>query len=337
LYRASGDTGVVKLPRGPSRREALGFVKNPLSFLRETARQFGPISYFKVLNQRICLVDDPECIQDILVHRQHLFVRDTGATLLRELVGDGLLTRDEPGHRERRRVLQPAFHRAQIASYARAMVAETVRTSEEWGAGDEIDAVAEMKRLTLSIVGAALFGADFRQSATRMASVLQRVIDRSRLIAPGLALLEPAAHLYREVFPNGPSLFFGSERLELESILAPVIEARRRHSGEDMLSMLLSEFDDEDATNEIVTMVLAGHETTATALALSWYLIGKHPAVETAMAEELEATLGDRDPAFRRPAAPELYNERLQRGAASVPARPRIRTQTHGKHHNRGL
>jgi cytochrome P450 len=262
------------------------------------ARRFGPVSSFPVLHQRICLVDDPEWIQDIFVHRQHLFVRDVGATLVRELVGDGVLTREEPAHRERRRLLQPAFHRAQIASYAQAMVLETIRTSDEWGAGGEIDAVAEMKRLTLAIVGATLFGADFRQSATQIASVLERVIDRSRFLGPVLALVEPAALLYRSVLPKGPSLFFGPQRVALENILAPVIEARRKHSGEDMLSMLLSEFDDYDATNEIVTMVLAGHETTATALAWAWYLIGRRPEVEARIVSELESVLGHRDPAF---------------------------------------
>jgi cytochrome P450 len=288
----------VKVPPGPRGSDVFGFVSRPLSFLQETARRYGPISYLRVLNQRIYLVDEPEWIQDILVARQHLFVRDTGATLLRELVGDGLLTRDEPEHKERRRVLQPAFHRAQIASYADAMVRECMRASEPWNANSTIDIFAEMKRLTLAIVGATLFGADFRQSADRIAAVLQRVIRRSRWIAPGFALLEPVAQLYRGLLPRGPSLFFGSERAELESIVAPVIEARRRCGGTDVLTLLLAEFSDDDATNEIVTMVLAGHETTATALAWAWHLIGTHPEVEAGMIEEIDGLTANRDPCF---------------------------------------
>ena len=270
-------------------------MKQPLPFLVETARRFGPISYFRVLNQRIYLIDEPDLIQEILVTRQHEFVRDTGATLLRELVGDGLLTRDEPAHKERRRVLQPAFHRAQIASYGDAMVAECRKASDRWEAGVEIDIAAEMKRLTLSIVGATLFGADFRDRADAIARVLERVINRSRWIAPGLALLEPWARLYRGVFPRGPSLFFGRERAELEEILAPVIEARRCGDSGDMLSMLLAGLDDRDATNEIVTMVLAGHETTATALSWAWYLVARNPEVQAQLESELDEVLGDRD------------------------------------------
>jgi cytochrome P450 len=285
----------MQLPPGPRGREVLGFVRRPLPFLRETARRFGPISYFRILNQRIYLIDQPEWIQDILVTRQNLFVRDSGATLLRELVGDGLLTRDEPAHKERRRVLQPAFHRSQVASWARLMVAETVGFSDSWQAGATFDIGSEMKRLTLSIVGASLFGADFTGSADRIAAVLQRVIDRSRWIAPAIAMAEPLARAYRRAFPNAASLFFPAEREELENILAPVIEKRRQTSAGDILSLLLADLDDSDATNEIVTMVLAGHETTAIALTWVWYLLDVNPETEARMREEVSRVLGGRD------------------------------------------
>ena len=283
------------LPPGPRGMEVLGFVRRTLPFLEETARRFGPISYFRVLNQRIYLIDEPEWIQDILVTRQHLFLRDTGATLLRELVGDGVLTRDEPAHKERRRTLQPAFHRARIASYAEMMTAESVRAAESWQQDAKLDIAAEMKRLTLAIVGSALFGSDLSGSADRIAAVLQRVINRSRWIVPGLAIFEPIANAYRRSFPLGPSLFFRSERAELERILAPVVEQRRRSQAADILSMLLVDLPDQDATNEIVTMVLAGHETTAIALTWVWYLLDRHPNVEECLREEISRVLANRD------------------------------------------
>jgi cytochrome P450 len=295
---ASRENVCMKVPPGPRGLEVAGFIRRTLPFLEETARRFGPISFFRVLNQRIYLVDQPEWIQDILVTRQHMFVRDTGATLLRELVGDGLLTRDEPAHKERRRTLQPAFHKAQVAAYAEMMTAESARAAESWRPDSTLDIAAEMKRLTLAIAGASLFGSDFSQSADRIAAVLQRVIAQSRWIVPGLALLEPIANAYRRSFPGSPSLFFRSERAELESILAPVIEQRRRSQSADILSMLLADMSDQDATNEIVTMVLAGHETTSIALTWAWYLIDKHPEVEKCLREEISQVLGDRDPSF---------------------------------------
>jgi cytochrome P450 len=288
----------TQYPPGPRGCEVFGFLKGPLPFLKKTARRFGPISYFRVLGQRIYLVDDPELINEILVTRQHLFDRDNGATLLRELVGDGLLTRDEPAHKERRRSLQPAFHRAQVASYAGMMVGECTRTAEGWKAGEQFDVTAEMKRLTLSIVGASLFGTDFRDSADRVAAVLSRVIQRSRWIAPVLVFVEPLARAYRRRSPHGPSLFFRTERAELERILKPVIEQRRAAQAGDILSMLLEQLEDRDAANEIVTLVLAGHETTATALTWAWHLIAGHPQVEERMHAEIDRVLGGRRATF---------------------------------------
>jgi cytochrome P450 len=248
-----------------------------------------------VLNQRICLVDDAELIKQILVTEQAKYVRDNGATLLRELVGDGLLTRDEPLHRERRRVMQPAFHREQVASYAGAMVSETARAAGEWRAGQELDIGSEMKRLTLTIVGAALFGVDFGESTARVAATLQRAIRRSARITLLLPLLEPLMLAYRRMYPRGPSLFFRSERAELERVIGPILARRQREGNGDILSLLVeygrdkdNALSEEDISNEIVTLVLAGHETTATALTWTWYLIAKHPEVERLLHEEID-------------------------------------------------
>lgn len=114
--------------------------------------------------------------------------------------------------------------------------------------------------------------------------------------------------MYRRVFPRGPSLFYRKERAQLERILAPVIEQHRRGdsysaSSGDLLSLLLAahdeqdgKLDDEDVRNEVVTLVLAGHETTATALTWAWYLIGSQPQVENHLHAELDAVLGQRLP-----------------------------------------
>lgn len=296
----------MHIPPGPRGREVLGFfgagsVSGTLDFLAKTARQYGPISSFRLLHKRIYVVDDADLIKEILVNQQHKFERDSGAALLRELVGDALITREEPLHRERRRVLQPAFHRDQIACYADIMAAESERLSNQWKTGETIDVRAEMRRLTLAIVGTALFGTDFRNSAEQVARVLQRVAARSRWLAPGIALLEPLVSGYRRMFPNGRSLFFDSERRELERIIDPVIEGRRGSSTRDIVSLLLNvrsegdqPLEERQIRNEIVTFVLAGHETTATALTWTWWLLAAHPAVALRLRQEVDAVLGDR-------------------------------------------
>jgi cytochrome P450 len=286
--------------------EAYGFfgggsAARAVAFLEKTATTHGPVSSFRVLNQRICLVNDAELIKQILVTDQASYTRDSGALMLRELVGDGLLTSEEPRHRERRRVIQPAFHRAQIGSYATAMVTATERAAVGWQAGQSIDIGGEMKRLTLSIVGAALFGMDFGASTERVAEILQRAIRRGAKVAVLLPLLEPWLVRYRQWRPHGRSLFFHAERKELEQIIQPILQSRRSERARDLMSLLLDYSSDpdhplseEDVRNEVVTLVLAGHETTATALTWAWYLISKHPDVERRLQEESDAVLQGR-------------------------------------------
>lgn len=282
-----------------------GSFTGTLDFLETTARRFGPISSFRLLHKRIYLVDDADLIKEILVNQQHKFERDSGAGLLRELVGDALITREEPRHRERRRVLQPAFHREQIASYAQLMPAESERVARGWESGQVIDVRTEMRRLTLAIVGSALFGTDFRHSAERVADILQRVAKRSRWLAPSFALIEPLANAYRKMFPNGRSLFFNSERKQLERIIAPILEGRRDSGKKDVVSLLLNaQYEDDqplsarEVQNEVVTFVLAGHETTATALTWTWFLLGRHPDVAVRLHAEVDSVLDGRPPAL---------------------------------------
>lgn len=318
----------MKMPPGPRGRETLGFfgggsAAGVLDFLLRTARTYGSISAFRVLNARIYLVDDPDLIAEILVRRQHSFARDTGATLLRELVGDGLLTSEEPRHRERRRMLQPAFHRTQIAAYAQAMTAETVALADEWAARTSVDIGAEMRRLTLSVVGSALFGADMRAAAGPVADVLARVIRKSARLAPLLAFAEPLLVTFRRLLPHAPSVFFRRERRELEAIIAPIVAQRRAAGGADIISLLLAERDErgaalgaDDVRNEIVTLVLAGHETTATALTWAWYLLATHPRVAANMYAELDAVVGDDEPSLdhvaRLPYTTNVFTETLR-------------------------
>jgi cytochrome P450 len=298
----------MDVPPGPRGLAVLGFfgggsTAGLLRFLESTARRYGPISSFRILNRRLYLIDDADLIQEILVTRQHEFIRDNGAALLRELLGEAMITSEEPQHRERRRVVQPAFHRDQITGYADIMIRHAEQTAGQWRDRQMIDIGREMKRMTLSIVGATLFGADFQQCAGQIAAVLQRVIRKSSWLGPAFGFLEPFVVFYRRHLPKGPSLFFGSERAELERILAPVIEQRPANGAKDVLSLLMAQFDNSGAglnmdrvRNEVITFVLAGHETTATALTWTWYLLAKHPRIEERMHSEIAANLNEGSP-----------------------------------------
>jgi cytochrome P450 len=309
-------------PPGPKGRSTLRFfgggsMAGMLEFFEDLARRYGPLSSFRILHKRIYFLNDPNLIEQVLVIRQHEFVRDSGATVGRELVGDALLTREEPLHKERRRILQPAFHRDQVASYAEAMTSETARLSREWNAKTSLNIQQEMRRLTLAIVGATLFGADFRDSAEQIAQVLESVTRKGATLVPAVALLEPLLLAYRRIAPNAKSLFFRDERQKLDEIVSPVLQRHRTTTGNDVLSLILAQrengralLSDEDAKNEIVTFVLAGHETTASALTWTWYLLAKHPVVRQKLDEELARILGEAPPSLQT--VPDLaYTSRI--------------------------
>jgi cytochrome P450 len=294
-----------------------------LTFFENMARRHGPISSFRLLHKRIYLVDDAELVQELLVTRQHEFMRDTGATIVRELLGDGLLAREEPLHRERRRILQPAFHRDQVASYASVMSAECERLSREWEGRETLDIRREMRRLTLSIVGNTLFGTDFRDSAGRIAKVLRRVARKGIWLGPAITFLEPLVLAYRRLVPHGRSLLFPREKAELQEIVAPIIKERRHTGQRDVLSLILHQhmegdapLSDEDVQNELVTFVLAGHETTSSALTWTWYLLAQHEHVAARLHTELDEVLNGRTPQFedvqRLPYTANVFKEAMR-------------------------
>jgi cytochrome P450 len=299
-------TSAIPGPRGREALQFLGFGSpdGMLAYFARLARTYGPIVSFRVFGQRIVLLDDADMIADVLQNQQQRFARDTGAVLLREIVGDGVLTTEDPVHLQRRRMLQPAFHRARISTYADAMVAESERTAQRWQAGETIDIGAEMTRLTLAVVGRSLFGSDVADEARGIARVIASIGSRGGRLQPLVAAIAPIFFALRRLLPQQARLIFGRERAQLEAIVDPIIARRRSDpGGDDLLAMLLEVRDDEgralsdvDIRNELITFVLAGHETTSSALTWAWYAIGRNPHIERQLHAELDAVLGGRLP-----------------------------------------
>ncbi len=298
-------------PPGPGAAESLRNVRagagELLGFFERTARRYGPVSSFTVLGRRQYLIDDADLIAQILVKDQHRYVRDSGAMLLRELLGPGLLTTEDPLHLQRRRLMQPAFHRLRVASYAATMVEESRRAATRWRDGEVVDIGDEMAALTLTIVGKALFGADVRDSVETVREVLDALLARGAPLLPLAAVVAPVIAAGRRVFPKRRSLLFPRERARLEAVIDPIVAKRRAEGaqGDDLLSLLLEArdeeggaLDDDALRDELLTLILAGHETTANALTWVWYLLSTHPHVEACMQAELDAVLGTRPPAL---------------------------------------
>ncbi len=268
--------------------------QSPLEMFSELAR-YGDIVGIRVVNFRNIFVNHPDLIEEVLVTHPRRYVKGRVLRANRHVFGEGLLTSEGDFWLRQRRLAQPAFHRARIASYAETMVDYTQRILESWRGGEERDVHQEMMRLTLRIVGKTLFDADVARDAQDVGKSLE-------------LLLELGANFRRTLFiphwvPTPTNLRIKREIRFIEGILYRIIgecRASGRDTG-DLLSMLLhaqdedgSRMTDKQLRDETITLFLAGHETTASTLSWTWWLLAQNPAVEAKLHAELDAVLGGR-------------------------------------------
>jgi len=290
-----------KFPAGPSeglKRWSLGPLNNsPLEYFTKIAHEYGDIAGLRVLNFKTIFINHPDLIEEVLVTNARKYSKGRVLRANRHVFGEGLLTSEGDFWLRQRRLAQPAFHRARIASYAATMVQYTERLLESWRGGEERDAHRDMMRLTLQIVGKTLFDADVERDAKEVGKSLE-------------LLLEIGANFRRTIFvphwlPTPANLRVKREVEQIEKILYRIIAERRAsgHDAGDLLSMLLaaqdedgSKMTDRQLRDETITLFLAGHETTASTLSWTWWLLAQNPAVEAKLHAELDAVLGDRAP-----------------------------------------
>jgi cytochrome P450 len=275
------------------------------AFFRATVDRYGPIASFRIARRRFFFVNDPAAIEELLVTRGRSFVKGRGTERLGRLLGQGLLTSNGALHLRQRRLVQPAFHRERIAAYAAAMVARAERFARGVAPGQKLEIDAEMSRLTLGIAAETLFGTDVDRDAGTIGAALDEAMNNFALA------LSPAGELLDHL-PMIPAVRrFNAARGSLDSIVYRLIYARKRErriegvseAAPDVLGMLLEAADAEGGMSvehirdEVMTIFLAGHETTANALTWTWWLLAGHPAVEARLHDELRAVLGERAPA----------------------------------------
>jgi cytochrome P450 len=217
------------------------------------------------------------------------------------------LTSEGEHHRRQRRLAQPAFHRKRIDAYGATMTDYAERYSSRWTDGAQVDIAHEMMRLTLAIVGKTLFNSDVESEADDVRESLTEIMEMFQM------LLLPYSE-YLERLPLPQNRRFLRARARLDAVIYRII-SERRASGEDagdLLSMLMHARDEEgdgggmsdrQLRDEVMTIFLAGHETTANALAWTWYLLAQHPEVEAKLHAELDRVL---DGGRRLPAVEDL-------------------------------
>jgi cytochrome P450 len=266
-----------------------------LAFLTQVSAQYGDIAHFRLGPLHAFLLNHPEDIEHVLVTHQHRFIKGRSLNGARRLFRNGLLTSDGAEHARQRRLVQPAFHRVRLDDYAGIMTMLTVERRDTWREGDTIDIAGEMSRLTLLITGRILFGADGNAVAAEIGDA----------VAAATSLLEVAVLPFAaltDCLPVPRVRRFRAARATLDRVVNDLVDRRRRDGGVsgDVVSLLLSAEDGVKSESmsvgqlrdEIITLLLASHETTAHALAWTWYLLARHADVEARLHAEIDSVLG---------------------------------------------
>lgn len=291
-----------KLPPGPTGRFLLGnaleLSRNWMGYLTDCARKYGDAVFFRFVHVPICLLVHPDYIEQVLVTQQSNFVKSRDYRVLSHVMGEGLLTAEGEAWRRQRRLVQPAFHHENIRGYGSVMVDCATRMLDTWEDGVARDIHKDMTRLTLEIVTRALFGTTVLERADDVATGLQSMMEEFTWHA-NLSFILP------EILPLPVRRRLRRGIQLLDDVFYSIIHSRRVNSSDrdDLLGALLNmrhpdgrPMTDRELRDEMMTLLLAGHETTAVALTWTWYLLALNKQTETKLHEELDAVLGDREP-----------------------------------------
>jgi cytochrome P450 len=306
-HGATATTTREREPPGPPVTAVLrvlrGLGREPLSFLEAMHAQYGDVVRLPLVVWNVYLLRHPEHVKHVLQDHHSGYDKDNfDYRMLKPILGEGLLTANGEHWLRQRRLMQPAFHRERIAGFAQLMVERTQALLERWreaaGRSEPLCIRDEMTRLTADIVTRALFGVEIAGEAQAVAESFT-VLNRS--------VVAQFEHPFLALLPL-PTLSGGVRRAArtLDRVVRGIIKRRRAAVTDtaDLLSLLLQARDEESAggmteqqlRDEVMTLLLAGHETTANALSWTWYLLGRAPQAAERVAAELDEVLGDRDP-----------------------------------------
>ncbi|MED1782815.1 cytochrome P450 [Brevibacillus fortis] len=289
-------------PKGlPISGNLMAFRRSPLQFIREAVEEHGEVVHFRFGPSRhVYLLTNPDHIKEVLVSKQAHFRKGKALQSARPVVGDGILTSEGKKHLRQRRLMQPAFHRERIASYGEVMVRQAVDLMSDWKTGELRDIHSDMMKVTLAIITETMFGKTVKEGADQI----------GHAIDVGLKYVANKSSSFIDIPLSVPTKsnreFLESSEL-LDKTIYSLIEARRNSEGEehkDLLEMLLAARDeddgqgmtDEQVRDEVMTIFVAGHETTANTMSWIFYLLATYPEVEKKLHDELSTVLCEKLP-----------------------------------------
>jgi len=280
------------------------FMNDPTKTLMEIAHTYGDICHFKFGRQHIYLLNNPDYIEGILIRDHKNFIKSRGLQVSKRLLGEGLVTSEGEYHDRQRKLIQPTFHPNRIKAYGDIMTSHAVRMQERWKDGSTLDIHKEMMHVTSEIISKAVLGSDIKAEEDEVGVALQTCMEYfNRLQMPFGELIEKIP-----ILPINKG--YQSAKKKLDSIVYAMIKEHRDNEGkgvyhkEDLLYTLLQAQDTEagigrmtdlQLKDEVMTIFLAGHETTSNALTWTFYLLSQHPTTDDRVYAELSSVLGDKD------------------------------------------
>ena len=288
---------------GPTSLPLIGnlidLTRDPLTFLTRCAAIYGDVAHYRVLNVDVYLLNRPDLIEEVLLINSRNFIKGRALSAGRQLFGNGLLTSEGESWLWQRKLMQPAFHRERVSAYVEPIIKHGQRLLSAWQAVETCDLEAELMRLTLAIACETLFGASVEPAASASSAALRQFFDQFRRRINS-ALLIP------EWLPTPDNLRLRRAVRQLDGVIQRIIDQRRSadQGQSDLLSLLLqAQGEDRRLTDrllrdEVMTLFVAGHETTALALTWTLYLLAQHPAVEAKLFDEICRVMGRRVPAL---------------------------------------
>jgi cytochrome P450 len=292
------------------------FLRDPIKSLQSISHMYGDISHFKLGRQHVYLINNPDYIEKVLVYDHRNFTKGKRLQLAKALLGEGLVTSEGDLHNRQRRIIQPIFHPKQIAAYGKVITDHACTLNQKWKDGDTRDMLKEMMQLTLSIICKSVLNYDVESEVEDVGKALTICRNYSK------RLQNPLGQVLNKI-PILPDLRGAKKAREnLDKLVYGLIKKRRKRpeydikSYDDLLTRLLQAQDtttesmpkdgskststsstdaipppsgmsDRQVRDEVMTISIAGHETTANALTWTFYILSQNPDIEEKLLYEL--------------------------------------------------
>ena len=291
----------VNVPGFPLVGNLPEFARNPIKFISRLQQEYGDVAGFSLMGNKAVLISHPQDIERILLEtgKRYSNGKNSSSYALEKILGNGLVTSEGDFWKRQRKLIAPAFHHQSIKQYADQIVADAQEMAQRWQNGVRLDIHQEMMMLTQRIIMKALFHVDVLDNASEASKAFDAMMHAMGAELKGLEAVLPnfVPTRSRTEMTKGVSYING--------LLLEIIEERRREGSakHDLLTMLMEARDDEgqpmsseQLLDEIRTLYLAGHETTATTLSWAWLLLSRHPEAYAKVEAEVEQVLKGRAP-----------------------------------------